>query len=338
MEHSIELDESYLRATLAPIMQWLDDEAVNEIKISPAGIGIGAVWVFKYGVWETAIDKYGQPVLLDNKKIEQIIGFMAGSGSKFAHAKRPILETSIPLLGYRFTAILQPASIACSKFNIRKFSTKLFSFEDYVEQGMFEEEYIDVFRNWLKREHFTICVAGSTNSGKTTFVCSLINEKRNMNPNANWIVVEDVRELTIPYGNVDRLLTTNEIDMDDHLKVTLRLTPDNCVVGEVRGKEASTALELAKIKSVIFTMHAGSVDKALSRFERMVLKHPDVDKVDREEIAENINGIISVQNVRYKRQDERGNVITGLKRQVTAIEEIKGYDEKFSLYEKTTIK
>jgi Flp pilus assembly CpaF family ATPase len=335
----MELDVSYLKATLLPIWQYIEDDFINEIKISHYQDDLGAVWIYKHGKWEMLIDKYGKPILLANKKINQIIGFMAGSNDKFAHAKNPIVETSVPVLGFRFTGVMIPASIGCSKFNIRKFSTRLYTFEDYVEQGMFEEEYIDVLRNWVRREHFTICVAGSTNSGKTTFLCSLINEKRTFMQNANWVVIEDTKELTINPGNVDRLITTNEINMDDLLKVTLRLTPDNCVVGEVRGKEASTTLELAKIKSVMFTMHAGkSYLQALSRFERMILQHPDVDKLDRQDVADNINCIISIQNIKYKRQDERGNVINGIKRVINNINEITGYDTQHNMYQHTVIK
>ena len=127
--------------------------------------------------------------------------------------------------------------------------------------------------------------------------------------------------------------------MDDHLKVTLRLTPDNCVIGEVRGKEASTVLELSKIKSVMFTMHAGkSSDQALSRFERMILQHPDVDKVDRMDIADNINAIISIQNVRFKKKNDMGNIVNCMQRQITSIDIINGYDLIHNIYAKTKIK
>ncbi|MFN8771110.1 MAG: ATPase, T2SS/T4P/T4SS family [Neisseriaceae bacterium] len=333
------MKSSFIDATLAPIRGLLEDESINEIKTSYYKDNLALVWIYRHGCWETVLNKDGNLFVLEDKKIDQIITFMAGSNNQFAHAKSPIVEASIPYLGYRFTGVMMPASIGCSKFNIRKFSTKLFTFEEYVEQGMFEEEYIDVLRDWLKEEHFTICVAGSTNSGKTTFVCSLINEKRKLKPDDNWVVIEDTRELTIPAGNVDRLLTTREVSMDDHLKVTLRLTPDNCVVGEVRGKEASTVLELSKIKPVIFTMHAGkSYFQALSRFERMVLQHPDIAQVGRQDIADNINGIISLQNVRYQRYDDKGNLVYGLKRQITSIDQITGYDEEHNMYERILIK
>lgn len=150
--------------------------------------------------------------------------------------------------------------------------------------------------------------------------------------------IEDSKDLTIPAGNVDRLLITNEINMDDLLKTTLRLTPDNCVVGEVRGKEASTALELAKIKSVCFTMHSKDIRQALSRIERMILQHQDVDKVSRKEIADNINAIIAIQNVRYKRHDEHGNIIDVFRREITEMQEILGYDEEHNIYSTKPIK
>ena len=335
---SIELD-STLKSVLKDIMHLIEDESINEIKVSPLSKGFGSVWIYKRGAWETAIDKLGnQNLVLEDRKIKSIIGYMAGDAQKFAHEKNPILECSIPILGYRFTGILQPASVDCAKFNIRKHSTVLYTFDDYVQQGLLEPEHVEVLRDWHKREVFSLAVAGSTNSGKTTFLNSYINEKRKLKPNENWIVIEDSKDLTIPAGNVDRLLITNEINMDDLLKTTLRLTPDNCVVGEVRGKEASTALELAKIKSVCFTMHSKNIIQALSRIERMVLQHQDVDKISRKEIADNINAIISIQNVRYKRQDEKGNVIDVFRREITEMQEILGYDEDHHIYSTKPIK
>lgn len=331
--------DSALKSVLKEIMHLIEDETINEIKVSQFSKGFGAIWVYRHGCWETAMNKRNtENLILPNQVIDSIISYMAGDSKKPSHEKSPILECAIPVLGYRFTGIKQPASFDCSKFNIRKYSTRLYTFEEYVEQGLFVDEEVEVIRDWQKRDIFTVAIAGSTNSGKTTFLNTYIDEKRKNKPNENWVIIEDSKDLNIRVGNVDRLLITNQIDMDDLLKVTLRLTPDNCVVGEVRGKEASTALELAKIKSVCFTMHAKDIDQALSRIERMILQHPDINKVSRQEIAENINAIISIQNVPYKRQDDSGNVIDGYRREVTQIQEIMSYDDVHQMYSVRSIK
>ena len=102
---------NYFNATLLPLKKYIDDESINEIKISHYKDNIGSIWLNKNGVWEEAIDKYNQPVLIENKKIEQIISYMAGTNNILAHANTPIVECAIPEIGYRFTGILSPTSI-----------------------------------------------------------------------------------------------------------------------------------------------------------------------------------------------------------------------------------
>ena len=339
----LELDTDFLKATLAPIMHLLEDESINEVKISPLKKDIGAVWYYKHGSWEEALDKHGMPLIMLNKKIEQVIGYMAGANKKPAHDKKPVVECVVPLLGYRFTGILQPMAVGCSKFNIRKFSTKFYTFEDYAAQGGFDEEYIPILHNWAnnigaheRHDKFSIAIFGTTNTGKTTFTNAFINEKRKHKPKENWVVMEDTRELIISSGCVDRLQTTEYIDMNDLLITSLRLTPDNVVIGEVRAGEAAYVAESAMISNTLFTMHAKNFDSAISRFERMMLKNPDVDKVDRKDLA-NIKGWISLQNVPKFHQDEKGNVIRSFKRQMTEMVEVSGYDADADRWEKTTI-
>jgi Flp pilus assembly CpaF family ATPase len=205
----LELDTDTLKATLLPIMHLLEDDSINEVKISPLRKDIGAVWYYKQGSWEEALDKNGQPLLIDNKKIEQVIGYMAGANKKPAHDKRPKIECVVPLLGFRFTGILQPMSVGCSKFNIRKFSTTFYTFEDYAKQGVFGEEYIETLLNWTnnkgafeQHDKFSIAIFGTTNTGKTTFTNCFINEKRKNKPKENWVVMEDTRELIIKQQNM----------------------------------------------------------------------------------------------------------------------------------------
>ena len=109
----MQFDPSYLKATLSPILPYLEDDKVNEVKISHYKDDLGALWLNIGGEWIEAVDKYNQPILIENKKLEQIIGYMAGTNDILAHSKSPIVECAIPILGYRFTGILAPASIVC---------------------------------------------------------------------------------------------------------------------------------------------------------------------------------------------------------------------------------
>lgn len=72
-------------------------------------------------------------------------------------------------------------------------------------------------------------------------------------------------------------------------------------------------------------MHAGSVAEGMSRLEKMCLEHNECDKIDREDLARVIDGIIVMNVKRVKRVDERG-ISFDIKREISQIVELTGYD------------
>lgn len=329
-----ELDISYVKATLNPILHLLEDDTINEVMINPVQDGTGQVWIIKAnGVTEEAIGLTNNKIFLDTTKIQQIISFMSGSNEKITHNKRPILECKIPFYNYRFTAIMQPAVQKSHIFNIRKFGNKVYSFTDYINQGILNEEYAEILQLWIKN-NFNVLIAGSVGSGKTTFANSYLHEILTNDPQCRLIILEDTPELSIAGKNIISLLTTNEVSMDDLLKVSLRLTGEKLIVGEVRDKAAYTLMKAWQTAyNGICTIHADSVNNALIRFEQMVAEHQQVDKISQKQIANIIDGIISIQKQRHKRIDKYGNIIFSVSRKITGIRELTNYDEKYQIYE-----
>ncbi len=114
------------------------------------------------------------------------------------------------------------------------------------------------------------------------------------------------------------------------------MRPDSITVGEVRSKEAYTLFKamLTGHRNCYGTIHASGAYEATFRFEQCVKEHPDCanSPVPRHQIALALNGIISIQKttVRVQRNGYYENVI---KRKVTALREIIGYDPKHDIYE-----
>ncbi len=307
------LEDSSLKATLVDILHLLDDETINEIHITPYKHDIGQVWIKKVnGDSEEALTYNKQSkIFLTADKINQVISFMAGSNKKIANYKQPILECSIPNLGHRFTAVLRPIAHICPFFNIHKFQNQLYSFKDYIN---YNKVIADL--NELIKGNSTIIIAGCNGSGKTSFASSFIHEKRKLKPADHWVLLEDVPEIFVDVGSVQSAVTTNELTMDDLLKIAPKFMPDQLCVGEIKGMEAYTFLKLAQECTCLCTMNAVSTDDALVRFELMIKEHPHGLGVTKQQIVNAIDGILFIKKEKYELQDEHGNVIFGIKRSI----------------------
>lgn len=268
---------------------------------------------------------------VESTKVEQIIGLLASVNDLFAHNKSPVVECQIPVLMHRFTGILPPVS-KFPIFTIRKHSSRIITLDEYVAQGVMPNSVADILREWVKRR-MNILIAGGTGSGKTTLLNSLLKEVSRITPNDRVCVIEDTPEIQCKVDNSFSIAKTNEVDLPALLRTSLRMRPDRIVVGEVRGKEAYTLLKawMSGHPGGLGSIHADSAKEAIARFEQCVRESSEVEKLPKEPIAGAINGIISIQRVTLIKEVNgiKENVI---KRKVTAVRSITGYDRKYDIY------
>jgi type IV secretion system protein TrbB len=113
----------------------------------------------------------------------------------------------------------------------------------------------------------TMLIAGSTSSGKTTLINSIINL---IPKSERLLIVEDTPEIQARPGNVVRRFTTKDADLKRHVKESLRSRPDRIIIGETRGPEALDLLDAAVTgHSGLSSIHADSCDEALTRIQRL---------------------------------------------------------------------
>ncbi|MDO5707514.1 MAG: PilT/PilU family type 4a pilus ATPase [Andreesenia angusta] len=123
-----------------------------------------------------------------------------------------------------------------------------------------------------------ILITGSTGSGKSTTVASIISEI-NKNRNKHIILIED----PIEYIHKDKksMITQIEIgkdclDFSTAIRACLRQDPDIIVIGEIRDRESlEIALRAAETGHlVISTLHTNSASETIERITEMYsLKH-----------------------------------------------------------------
>lgn len=116
-------------------------------------------------------------------------------------------------------------------------------------------------------EKKNLLICGSTGSGKTTFLNSLISHT---DKNDHIVILEDIDEIQIPHNNTTKLLADDELEsrsLNNLLKDTLRMSPKRIIIGEIRSNEVETYLLAMNTghRGLMGTIHANSAKEGLER-------------------------------------------------------------------------
>lgn len=211
----------------------------------------------------------------------------------------PILDGTLPD-GSRVNIISEPFSQGSPALTIRKYLRSIKSFDDDHEIFGLSSRYVEFFKAMVA-SRCNIIVSGGTGVGKTTFINLLLKE---MSPADRVIVIEDTKELSIPYPNVVRLevfaATKDQVGLSarELVKNTLRMRPDRIIVGEVRGGEVFDLLQAMNTghDGSMSSIHANSPGECISRMENLFLMAGfDVPyQVVRKQIAQGVDFIIQL--------------------------------------------
>ena len=259
--------ESSIAAFLAPIADYLADEAVSEVLIN----GPKEIWVEKKGKLERTSAAFTDETALQAavRNIAQFVG-------RKIDAENPTLDARLPD-GSRIHAVLPPSARSGTTVAIRKFSKaaeitfdKLISFNSISAAGaQFLTVCVELGKNMI--------VSGGTGSGKTT----ILNLLGGLLPaHERLMVVEDASELQIKAPHVVCFETKaanfegkGALAIRDLVRSAMRLRPDRIIVGEVRGPEA---LDLITVMNTghggsMGTTHANTPMDALVRLETLAM-------------------------------------------------------------------
>ncbi len=117
------------------------------------------------------------------------------------------------------------------------------------------DNFIDRFRQLIRRPHGLVLVTGPTGSGKTTTLYGALSELNT--PDKKIITVEDPVEYRLPRISQVQVHEKIGLDFAQVLRATLRQDPDILLVGEIRDNEsAEIALRAAMTgHMVLSTLH-----------------------------------------------------------------------------------
>ena len=245
---------------LGPIYELLDDPTVTDIMLNPDE----KIWVKRLGQASVFVGKMAAAQTMD------IIRTVAATMDLVMTRNKPILECEFPLDGSRFLAVIPPVTTG-PQFTIRKKAIMVFTLADYVEQGIMTPNQRLAIENAV-RDRKNIMIFGSTGSGKTTLVNAVIRFIAEASPDHRLLILEDTRELQCVAENYVSLKCTEDVDMEELGRITLRENPDRILVGEVRGRAAHALLKFWNTghPGGAGTAHANSAEDGLTRMEQMV--------------------------------------------------------------------
>jgi len=240
-----------------------------------------------------------------------------------------VLDCRMP--GYRIAAALPPVAIRGSAICIRKHALSQRKLETYVQDGGFGPlpilkerpmerpdddavaaggEATAEFLRWMVRDRKNIVIAGSTSSGKTTFLNALLTEVPH---DQRVLTIEDTAELRVQTPNYVGLeaIPDKDITVRSLVRLALRFRPDRIIVGEVRGPETYDLLDAMNTghSGGACSLHANSPESALTRIESLVRMNEAADNMPhtvlREQIASTFDFVVFCSRKGHRRGPEQ---------------------------------
>lgn len=312
---------------LRAIQECIDDPTIQEIMInSPTNI-----WVEQKGEMKRL------DIAIDNIAISGALSALAKANGRAAVEKT--MDARMP--GYRIASAIEPVGINGNTICIRKHSSSSKQLSEYLNDGAFspksspEEKngWADMpdlkevskggralmeFLNWAVVTRKNIAIAGSTGSGKTTFMNALISEI----PHTNRVItIEDTAELKVSVPNYVgfEAQSGTDVTLRSLVRLALRYRPDRIIMGEVRGPEAYDLLDAMNTghSGGFCSLHADNPLFALYRLESMVRMNPDAANLPltalRNQIANTFQLVVFCANRGGVRRPVEISMVKGIK-------------------------
>jgi len=313
----------YLRTYLAPLAAFLERPDVTDIFVNQPG----EVWIETI---EGRLERHAAPNL-DETTLWRLARQVASVSNQGISREHPLLGAALPD-GERVQVIAPPATRKHVAIAVRKHVVADLSLDDYDRTEAFAEVRTDgsssalalndELRRILDRDgpaaflrkavkaRKNIVVAGGTSSGKTTFLNALLKE---VPRGERLLLIEDAAEVQLDHPNAVGLLAVRgetgeaQVDADDLLQAALRMRPDRIILGELRGREATTFLRAVNTghPGSITTIHADSPAGAVDQLALLVLQSGL--NLSRTEITEYVRSVVDVF-VQLTRRDGRRSI------------------------------
>ncbi len=188
-----------------------------------------------------------------------------------------------------------------SKLSLRRLSTIPFKLNDFNLNDASKE-----IVEQLIHTKQNILISGSTGSGKTSFLTTMIYE---IEKSQHVIILEDTYEIHSLNSNHTNLLANKSLKnktLNDFCAYALRMRPDRLVVGEMRSDETIPFILAMNTghNGLLSTIHADNGTDALVRTALLFIINSNNTNLSYQHvlklICKNINYVIHLENKRVK--------------------------------------
>jgi type IV secretion system protein VirB11 len=309
---------------LSPLRPLLDDPAHTEIVVNRPN---EAMTESRNG-WET------HSVSLPFNRLSHLAKLIATRSGQSVGEMQPLLSATLPT-GERVQIAVPPATLSgIISLTIRKPSTVLYTLEQYRRQGMFDacadvgidpdeterdllrlkqERRYDEFLRRAVLARKNIVLSGSTGSGKTTFLKTLI---RLIPTEERLISIENVDELRLGDSHPNGMSLFYSaggqgkapVSQRELLEASLRMRPDRIFLAElIRGNEAFYYLRNVNSghPGSMTTIHSGSARMAFEQLALFIRESDGGAGMDRSDVKHLlymcVDVVVQICNLRGKR-------------------------------------
>lgn len=240
------------------IAELFSDESVTDLAINPDG----RVFLKHIGKPKEEVEL---PVSMDSLKAVALL--LASRTQNDITDRNPSVDSAWEDPPLRIHISLPPA-VSNPCLSVRRFSSKVFTLDDYVEAGSCSAEDAERLRAFVVGRK-NIIVSGETGSGKTTLLNALLAE---IPPRERVFLIEDTNELQCDLPDLSPIYFGDRYTARMAIKDVLRQDPDRIIVGEVRDGAALDMLQGWNTghPGGLASIHANSVDAVKLRLKSLV--------------------------------------------------------------------
>jgi Flp pilus assembly CpaF family ATPase len=255
----------------------IDDERIQNIVAN----GFDEVWL----EYEDGTKVPGPPIAASNADMIELlreIGRRYGLSEREFNPSRPSLNLQLPD-GSRLFAVAWVCDRPC--LAIRRHRLMKVTLDDLVGLGTIDQGLRD-FLAAAVRARKQLIIAGATGAGKTTLLRALASE---IPPSERLITIETELELGLDRfkelhedcvaleareANVEHVGAVTAADL---VRMSLRMNPDRCLVGEVRGDEVIPMLNAMSQgnEGSMCTIHADSSATVFNKLALYAMQAPE---------------------------------------------------------------
>lgn len=273
------------------ILRYLADDTVTEIYVNDDG----------YLRLDTITGRKNTNIQLPDNMIKSICESISGYNDQIISEDKPLLGVELDTLYIR-AQLMYPPVVKKPVFFLRKKPSIIFPLEKYLEDKVLSQTYYDCIIQLIK-ERKNVIVIGATGSGKTTFLNAVLKKLAEINGTHRLVILEDTPELQTSSDDVQHMLTSGnketKITLQDLVFVSMRLSPDRIMVGEVRDSSAYDVLKAWNTGHAggFCSLHADSTVDAFSRIELLVRESPQASDIEtiKSLVGASVDAIISIQ-------------------------------------------